>query len=220
MLSTEADDVILCKPGYQRVNCSATVLLIFSRFCASLIISFYHSFCVYNSHFHNFICLTLTFDHYSMLHKPIHSQKFCRKTPFRGKGPFSGRCLAKTNQTYPRELNPVIVSLSIQDSLKHTYLVTSSQYSFFFCSCYVFQAELRLFLHRKTCEIFRSSSTKRTNATLSPGLVGTVPFSCLARTTAVIFPDIAKVLHIWSTRAGYEELAEQFEPIRNGDKLL
>lgn len=114
----------------------------------------------------------------------------------------------------------MIVSLSIQDSLKHTYLVTSSQYSFFFCSCYVFQAELRLFLHRKTCEIFRSSSTKRTNATLSPGLVGTVPFSCLARTTAVIFPDIAKVLHIWSTRAGYEELAEQFEPIRNGDKLF
>ena len=108
--------------GYQRVNCSATVLLIFSRFWASLIISFYHCFCVYNFHFHTFICLTLTLDHCSMLHKPIHSQKFCRKRPFRVKGPFSGRCLAKTNQTYPRELNPVIVSLSIQDSLKHTYL--------------------------------------------------------------------------------------------------
>ena len=207
--------------GYQRVNCSATVLLIFSRFCASLIISFYHSFCVYNSHFHNFICLTLTLDHCSMLHKPIHSQKFCRKTLFRVKGPFSGRCLAKTNQTYPRELNPVIVSLSIQDSLKHTYLSRYFMPVFiFFCSCYVFQAELRLFLHRKTCEIFRSSSTKRTNATLSPGLVGAVPFSCLAHTTDVIFPDIAKVLHIWSTRAGYEELAEQFEPIRNGNKLF
>lgn len=97
MLSTEAYEVILCKPGYQRVNCSATVLLIFSRFWASLIISFYHCFCVYNSHFHTFICLTLTLDHCSMLHKPIHSQKFCRKRPFRVKGPFSGRCLAKTN---------------------------------------------------------------------------------------------------------------------------
>lgn len=179
MLSTKADEVILCKPGYQRVNCSATVLLIFSRVCVSLIISFYHCFCGYNSHFHNFICLTLTLDHCSILHKPIHPQKFCRRTPFRVRGPFSGRCLAKTNQTYPRELNPVIVSLFIQGTLKHTYLVTSGQYSFFFfCSCYVFQAELKLFLHRKTCEIFRSSSTKRTNATLSPGLVGAVPFSC------------------------------------------
>lgn len=137
MLSTEAYEVILCKPGYQRVNCSATVLLIFSRFWASLIISFYHCFCVYNSHFHTFICLTLTLDHCSMLHKPIHSWKFCRKRPFRVKGPFSGRCLAKTNQTYPRELNPVIVSLFIQDTLKHTYLVTSSQYSFFlFLLCF------------------------------------------------------------------------------------
>lgn len=149
MLSTEADDVILCKPGYQRVNCSATVLLIFSRFCASLIISFYHSFCVYKSHFHNFICLTLTLDHCSMLHKPIHSQKFCRKTPFRGKGPFSGRCLAKTNQTYPRELNPVIVSLSIQDSLKHTYLVTSSQCSFFFVLAMFFRQNFGYFFIAK-----------------------------------------------------------------------
>lgn len=193
MLSTEADEVILCKPGYQRVNCSATVLLIFSRFCASLIISFYHCFCVYNSYFHNFICLTLTLDHCSVLQKPIHSQKFCRKRLLELRGRFLVAVWPKRTKPTNEKLNPVIVSLFIQDTLKHTYLVTSSQYSFF-CSCYVFQADLRLFLHRKTCEIFRSSSTKRTNATLSPGLVGAVTFSCIARATDVIFPDIAKVL--------------------------
>ena len=33
----------------------------------------------------------------------------------------------------------------------------------------------------------------------------------------VILPDIADVLQIWSTLAGYEEIAEWFEPIRNGE---
>ena len=37
----------------------------------------------------------------------------------------------------------------------------------------------------------------------------------LSSTIDVIFSDIANVLQIWSTLCGFEELAGEFEPIRN-----
>ena len=199
------------------MNCSATVLIIFSRVCESLIISFHHCFCVYDSHFHNFICLALALDHCSILRKPIHPWKFCRKTAFRVRGPFSGRCLAKTNQTYPRELNPVIVSLFIQDTLKHSYLVTSSQYPFFLLLL-CFLVRTSAISSPQNVWNFPFQLLPKELTQLCPhGLSVPSRFLAIACTTDVILPDIAKVFHILSTQAGYEELAERFEPIRNGD---
>ena len=46
-----------------------------------------------------------------------------------------------------------------------------------------------------------------------------VPFLVIACTIDIISPDIANVFQIWSTLAGSDELAEIFEPIRNGEIL-
>ena len=39
-------------------------------------------------------------------------------------------------------------------------------------------------------------------------------------TNYAVLLDIANFFQIWSTLAGYEELAGKFEPIRNGEIVL
>lgn len=81
-----------------------------------------------------------------------------------------------------------------------------------------FYAEVRLVL-RWTCEIFSPFSTKTTKLTqpfpqgyLLPSLFLVIP--CIIDD---MLPDIAYVFQIWSTLAGFEELAGGFEQIRNGE---
>lgn len=115
----------------------------------------------------------------------------------------------------------MIVSLFIQGTLKHTYLVTSGQYSFFFfVLAMFFRQNLSYFFIAKRVKFSVPALPKELMQPCPQGLSVPSLFPAIARTTDVIFPDIAKVFHIWSTQAGYEELAEQFEPIRNGDKLF
>ena len=79
---------------------------------------------------------------------------------------------------------------------------------------------LSIYLFRELCEIFRRFLLLyQNNVTSSPELLGGCPFfsHSFMMYYWLNFPYIANVFQIWSTVAGYEELAVGFEPIRNGD---